>query len=243
MESSAEPSYDLKQRIYAVRRGWRNGLFTSVAQLVRSTAGYPAAEFDEFDNLTAADDYLCTYLEYTNPINPLDESHVFTSVEVVGIPNGDASESPTLVAGIGIYAHPKSTFNLCTAIGRPISMPRERAEIEAILRILKKIDERDGDAKPIKIVSNFLCFHENLLSKLLPEYLRSSGGDNDDDGISYGVYDRWIDVVKEVLNLIVRHKDTVEFCLASPHYIGHPYFRMTSYLCRKALNVATLGGR
>lgn len=235
----------LVAKIYSVRKGWRPGHY-SLDKLIPAIQGHPSVEFECFDNIDKADEYLCSYLEVARSLIPYDISTVYVSVNTVQAPAGG------MISGIGIFAHPiDRSLNLCLALGQKESVPRELGELIAMniaferiaATIARCITHETKVGEVTQIVANLPMLLEVVESKIFAEYqkldekeMEANGGFTGTQLQAYG-YEQWVDEVNNYCKLRKQHSAVKVVSAAGK--TGNYALRMSIYMSKKASTIAT----
>lgn len=170
--------HEMKVSYYAVRSGFKCGIYTDVESLVEATRGHPHVEFERFDTLDAADAYLCSYLNVVKRAQPtIPVEQVYYEVETFAIPKADA-QSGEQVQYSGFcfcWGDPKRPMRL-EAIGDPC--PREVAELIGFEKLLDL--SKDMPSLHVITRSDFLLRGLEETSKIHKTGDEASNSDNEE---------------------------------------------------------------
>jgi len=129
-------SDNLKIKYYTVRQGRRCGIFSSFDALIDATHGYPNVEYDIFESIQEADQYLCPYIEATG------RAHPCIPPNAVNFELSSINVNKELYHGFSFVWGPRDKNNHIEAMD--FTSSREKAELLAFAKLLhgtKKYNE------------------------------------------------------------------------------------------------------
>lgn len=231
---------ELDETFYAVRAGHRPGVYTSVTKLIDATKGCPYTEFDVFNDLAQADDYLCPWFELarTSPHDPSIKQR-FDQAYYIGI--ASARTSSDTYSGFGVFVDPVYDRNICQVILEPTSVAA--CELEAVHYALMRAADKlsSGSVTPKPTVTLHITTRNPFI---LTQLMKSAVADKWETELPDEFRETYINTKPEyerasaLITVIRRLEQQCELVFQSITPRSSFYAaRMAMFLSRKAVNI------